>query len=510
MIEFISQLFDSQDFPARWHCGQWSDAHGWLHIISDLMIFGAYMTIPVVLATILNQRKDIPFPRTVWLFIAFIGFCGVSHLVEAIIFWQPVYRFSGVLKAGTAIASWATVVGLIPSAKRAIMLRSPKQLETQIAQRTAELSREKARLEAILQSISAGVIVADAEGNFSHRNRAAEQILGLGGVELPTEAWLDNYEWFEMDGKTPCEATELPLEKVLRGPDGSIDEKLIARSLQFADRILQVSARSIRDEEGIVVGGVASFADVTEKHEAEVALAQSNEDLEQFAYAASHDLKEPLRQIQNYSGLLAEQYVDLMDEEGRRRFGYITEGAERLGKLIQGLLDYSRVGTSVSTIVDCSEVVREILLDLELLVQETGADIQVGSLPVVEAPPLHVRQVLQNLMANAIKFRGENKLVVKISATEVAREYQFCVEDNGIGLKKQYSDKIFRIFQRLHTREEYPGTGIGLALCQKIVTSWGGNIWVKSSLGRGSQFFFTIPNPDTSVGSTIAPRLDFS
>lgn len=236
IIDFFRKLFDTSDFPARWHCGNWSDGHGWLHILSDVLIFAAYMAIPIVLAIFIRRRRDLPFPRVFWLFVAFIAFCGIGHLVEAIIFWKPLYRVSGLFKLGTAVASWATVLALVPTLRRALLLRSPEELEREVEARTNDLEREKATLEAVLSAIGSGVAVADADGKITVFNEAAEDILGLGPVREPMEKWAEVYGLYRPDGHR-YETDELPLARVLRGTP-SVDEDMLVRS-----PFVQASAR---------------------------------------------------------------------------------------------------------------------------------------------------------------------------------------------------------------------------------------------------------------------------
>lgn len=235
-------------------------------------------------------------------------------------------------------------------------------------------------------------------------------------------------------------------------------------------------------------------------HATLAALSRSNKDLEQFAYVASHDLREPLRAVSGFCQLLEERYGDQLDDKAREYIHFAVEGAERMQELIGGLLDYSRVGTRevLTEEVDVNEVVERALANLQVALQAAGAVVHFDHLPTVTADRLQLIRLFQNLIDNAIKYRGEAPCEVNIAAakrttTTGGNEWIFSVRDNGIGFEPQYADRIFLIFQRLHTRQQYAGTGIGLAICERIVQRQGGCIWVESVPGQGSTFHFTLP-----------------
>lgn len=229
-------------------------------------------------------------------------------------------------------------------------------------------------------------------------------------------------------------------------------------------------------------------------------LARSNHELEQFAYAASHDLQEPLRTINSYIQLLAQRYGEQLDERGQRYVGYITEASARMRSLIQDLLTYSRLTLPQNGLgsIDCNGVVADILKDLADTIAATGATITVEPLPLIRGDAASLRQIFQNLISNALKFHGADPPRIHIAATLARPYWQFAIADQGIGIDAAYFEQIFMIFQRLHLPEEYPGTGIGLALCKKLVERYGGQIWVESQSGRGSTFYFTLPLEDSS------------
>jgi len=225
-------------------------------------------------------------------------------------------------------------------------------------------------------------------------------------------------------------------------------------------------------------------------------LRRSNRELEQFAYVASHDLQEPLRVIIGYLQLIERRYRGKLDAEGEEFIGFVVDAVKRMQALIADLLEYSRVGTRGRPFVptDADEVLRRVVESLSRVIAETGAQVTHDPLPTVCADDLQLMQLLQNLIGNALKFHGPQRPQVHVSAQSDADGWRFSVRDNGIGIEPQYREQIFVIFQRLHTRDKYPGTGIGLAICKKIVERHGGRIWIDSAPGGGSTFYFTLPN----------------
>jgi light-regulated signal transduction histidine kinase (bacteriophytochrome) len=225
------------------------------------------------------------------------------------------------------------------------------------------------------------------------------------------------------------------------------------------------------------------------------ALARSNADLEQFAYVASHDLQEPLRMVASYTQLLARRYRGQLDQDADEFIGFAVDGARRMQDLINDLLAYSRAGTRPLRLepVDTTELVDNLVAELGPAIQEAGARVTRGELPTVRGDTTQLRRLFQNLIANAIKFRGQRPPEVHLSAERQADGWRFSVQDNGIGIEPQYLERIFVLFQRLHTRAEYPGTGIGLAICKKIVERHGGQIGVESEPDQGTTFWFTLP-----------------
>jgi PAS domain S-box-containing protein len=244
-----------------------------------------------------------------------------------------------------------------------------------------------------------------------------------------------------------------------------------------------------------------AIEDITERNRAKEErahytreLARSNADLEQFAYVASHDLQEPLRMVASFCTLLAERYRGKLDADADDFIGFAVEGATRMQALIQGLLEYSRVARPGGGFepTACEVVLEQATANLETLIVENGAIVTHDPLPTVQADRSRLVQLFQNLIGNAVKFRGEQPPRVHVGAQREEDGWTFFVRDNGIGIEPRFGERVFEIFQRLHERDRYPGTGVGLSICKRIVEHHGGRIWVESQLGKGATFLFTL------------------
>jgi signal transduction histidine kinase len=224
-------------------------------------------------------------------------------------------------------------------------------------------------------------------------------------------------------------------------------------------------------------------------------LARSNRELEQFAYVASHDLQEPLRMVATYAQLLAEKYRGKLDDKADKYIEYAVDGALRMQTLIKDLLQFSRIGRrgTERTHIDCNTAVQQVIKNLQGAIQESGAIVTHDHLPTVVADSSELLQLFQNLIGNAVKFRGPETPVIRLRAERQRGEWQFAVSDNGIGISPEHAEAIFIVFKRLHTRAEYAGNGIGLSICRKIIEHHGGRIWVESEPGQGATFKFTLP-----------------
>jgi len=355
-------------------------------------------------------------------------------------------------------------------------------------------------LHTTLTSIGDAVVATDAAGKVTFMNGVAESLTGWTEAQAQGRSL---QEVFTLINEETRSTVDNPADKALReGVIVGLSNHTLLISRDGVERPIDDSAAPIRNA-GETIGVVLVFRDVTERRESEMQLRRlnrdlrrTNQDLQQFSYAASHDLKEPLRTVSNYLQLIRSRFSGkTLDEEAGQLFDVAVAGAQRMHALVEALLEYSRAGeVAESTLepVPVDKVVNDAIANLQSSIAETNAAVSLGPLPVVIANPLHLTQVFENLIGNALKYRSEQPPRISVTAEEGANDWVFSVEDNGIGIPAEYQAQIFGIFKRLHG-DEYPGTGIGLATCKKIVDRHGGNIWVASEPGKGSRFSFTLP-----------------
>lgn len=371
ILEFFGGLFATDLWPARWNCGVWSDFHGWLYIGSDIAIWAAYFLIPFVLAKYIRQKDGIPLSNVLYWFVAFILFCGLTHLMDAVLFWYPMYRLSAFIRFLTAVVSWITIIKIIQVYPQALALRTG----------------------------------AEYEAELNHRRK--------------------------------------------------IERKLNEHTSQ---------------------------------------LERTVQDLEQFAYVASHDLQEPLNTIKSYIHIMEDDLSDKFSEEEKKYLKFTVESANRMQELLVDLLSYSRLGKhSDEDEQDLNEILDVLIQDLKSTISAKNAEVIIQPMPKIHGSKLELQLLFQNLITNGMKFnRAGSQPRVEVKVSERDDHFLFLVEDNGIGIHNKYSDRIFQIFQRLHSRKDYPGNGVGLSTCKKIVESAGGRIWFEDN-NPGTKFIFTWP-----------------
>jgi PAS domain S-box-containing protein len=356
------------------------------------------------------------------------------------------------------------------------------------------ISESETRFRSLFESAMEGIVVFDKSERIVMLNPRAEQIFGYRGEELLGERIEILFpECFRDSVK--CGANFYEGSRPLK----------MGQGFDLFPVEVSLSHFEMKDE----TFAIALITDVTEQKRAmdeikraniklkkyAMELKRSNQELEQFAYVASHDLQEPLRMVSSFTQLLAKRYRDKLDDDANEFISYTVEGANRMQRLINDLLNYSRIQTRGKPFVetDCEEILGQVRANLQVAIEKSRALMTSDFLPTVMADPTQMMQLFQNLIDNAIKFSGKEPPRVHISAEKRDNEWVFSVSDNGIGIDPRFNERIFVIFQRLHEREKYPGTGIGLALCMRIVDRHGGRIWVESEPGKGSTFYFTIP-----------------
>jgi PAS domain S-box-containing protein len=358
-----------------------------------------------------------------------------------------------------------------------------------------ELKLSERRYRGLFESMMDGVVQTDGDGRYLEANDAFLRIVGYSLAELRNMTYLEitPEKWQNVDEQIMSDEIEK------RGFSDEFEKEYVRKDgkiVPVAIRVWAGEGEAGRKEYWAVI------RDITQRKRNERIiektvrdLARSNEELKQFAYAASHDLQEPLRGMTGFSELLLERYGGKLEDDAREFLSFIVDAAARMQQLINDLLSYSRLNTRAKPFepADIGEVIETAKLNLTALIDENGAQIETGPMPTVSCDKQQMTQLFQNLIGNAIKYRrpGEQPRV-SITAEEIPGYRVFRVQDNGIGIKGEFLEVIFKVFQRLHTKDEYEGTGIGLAICRKIVDRHGGKIWVESEYGKGARFSFTI------------------
>ncbi|TYL37782.1 PAS domain-containing sensor histidine kinase [Natronococcus pandeyae] len=374
-----------------------------------------------------------------------------------------------------------------------------------------ELQRHKRQLESLFELLPVAVVVADADGRLVEANETAREIWGGDVFDAETVADYEQYNGWWADTGEPVDPDEWTLARVLEGEEVTEPDICEIETTDGERRTVMLHGMPIRDASGEISHGVITQTDITERRQYRRQLEESNERLEQFAYAASHDLQEPLRMVSSYLQLIENRYGDDLDEEGQEFIGFAVDGAERMNAMIEGLLEYSRVETQGDPFepTELDEVLAAAKQDLEITIDESDAEITAATLPRVEGDSSQLRQLFQNLLDNAIEYSGDEPPRIHVSAERcearspskrsgTAAEndgpaWVVSVRDGGIGIHPDDADRIFEVFQRLHSHEDHDGTGIGLALCKRIVERHDGEIWVDSEPGEGTTFSFRLP-----------------
>jgi PAS domain S-box-containing protein len=378
---------------------------------------------------------------------------------------------------------------LVESVETAQQLRIDSCLR-QVAEEAATFFRS------MVDHVPIGISRTDLSGRFVFVNEEFCKMFGTSAEDLL--------------GKTPDDV----VPQFATDKSGSINRRVLEQArpeerierLMLGDReqFMKVIRMPVKDDQQQVIGMQAVWLDVTELQQAQNRLERyaqnlerSNVDLQQFAYVASHDLQEPLRAVSSYCQLIEKNYSNQLDERALRWLQFVVNGARRMQTLVRDLLTYARVDNKAESwiTVDSDAVCKLAVENLSQAIKEAGAEVTISKLPIVWADGTQLEALFQNLIGNAVKFRGERPPRVTITAQRVEQEWRFAVRDNGIGIKPEFHERVFEIFKRLESQDRYSGTGIGLAICKRIVERYGGRIWVESQLGQGSTFFFTLPCP---------------
>lgn len=362
-----------------------------------------------------------------------------------------------------------------------------------------ENERQRSEVQTILDLLPAMVIYKDTRNHIVRINQAAAKMLNVSSPEDVegfhcSRLFAEHEKYFRDDQQVMASGT----------PKLGIVETMTLDSGEV--RWASTDKIPVIDQNSETTGVIAVIHDITDMKVGEenlrrinAELRRSNEELSQFAYVASHDLQEPLRKINSFCSLLDQEYGELLDSDGKRYLHYVVDGSNRMRTLIQDLLSYSKVGSQTSHLVqvDANESANTAIANLAVLIDESAAVVTMDKLPTVLANPVQLTQLFQNLISNALRYRREVPPRIHVGFRADAKNsehvWQFSVSDNGLGIEPQYFDQIFGVFKRLHAMDTHPGTGIGLAICKRIMQRVGGEIWVESELGSGSTFYFTVP-----------------
>lgn len=514
MFDFLLNLFDTSDFPSRWNCGTWSTGHGWLHILSDLATWAAYTTIPFVLTYFAWRRKDIPFTRLFWLFAIFILACGSVHLVEAAIFWIPVYRVSGLLKLATAVASWMTVLALIQIAPRAFNLPSlaatNARLHEEIQQRSIverALRDSELRARLILESTGEAIYGLDLNGVCTFCNPACVRILGYNQIdELIGKNMHQLVHHTRVDG-SPYANEECRIYTALRTNEPVHVEDEVLWKKDGTSFPAEYWSHPIQND-GRTVGAVVTFIDITQRMRAKEELIrarhaaeEANRAKSQFLANTSHEIRTPLTAILGYAEILLPQ----CEGQNRQHVSKIQQNGETLLELIDDILDLSRIEAGrfekEASEVHTGALVQHVLNLMRFRADDKSLDLAAvvdGEVPAtIWTDEKRLRQILVNLLANAIKFTEQGRVELRVQSQRAAEppSVQFLVRDTGIGITEEQKARLFQPFEQgdPSVNRKYGGSGLGLAISRRLVNALDGELTVQSEAGVGSEFCVTLP-----------------
>jgi PAS domain S-box-containing protein len=521
-MHFFQHLFGAGGFQPHGFCYNWNSGLVWLHVVSDTLIALAYFAIPIILFALARKRRDIPFH---WLFILFGVFfiaCGSTHVMEVWNLWHAQYWLAGVLKAVTAVASVGTAVAAaytIPA-----LLRLPQtnaDLETLVAQRTHELAASNEALRQNRETLGlaqkAARMGAWARDVTTGRSTWTSELEDLFGMEPGSITFQDTSQmWPNLVHPDDLAAVDKAVVQALQAVSEFSCEFRIIRP---DGKLRWISARGsvLPDGDGRPNRMVGISIDVTEQKLAEeqfrdlnaslefrVAertrdLSNANKELESFSYSVSHDLRAPLRTIDGFSLALLEDCADKLDDLGSGHLKRIRAATQRMGQLIDDLLNLSRVTRAqlTSHTFDLSAVVSSVADDLQASQPERQVAWHIQPGLSVTGDPQLLRVAVENLLNNAWKYTSRRPSAsIGFGKTDHNGCSAYFVKDDGAGFDPAYADRLFGAFQRLHTAAEFPGTGVGLATVQRIVHRHGGRIWAESAVDHGATFFFTLAQSD--------------
>ena len=487
IIDFFSDIFSTEHWPARWHCGRWSSFHGWMYIAADLMIWAAYFAIPILLFRLLHKRTDIPFPKIFWLFIAFIFLCGGTHLVDALIFWWPVYRFSAFLKLVTGVVSLFTVYVMYKILPMVFNLRTAAQLQAEIEER--KMIQEE--LTQVFNYSAIGLALVSTEGKWLKVNPALVKLLGY----TPEELLASTFQ--QITHKDDLELDMQHIKQLLNSEIDSyqMEKRYLQKNGNWIWALLTVSL--VRDDKGKPLYFISQISDITNSKKLSSAIELMNKK-DEFMSIAAHELKTPITSIKGTFQLIERQINSRPNLADIQKFTSVgNKQIEKLTWIVSDLLDVNKIHTGQMSLTLSSFRVDELIGNAleQVHYERHGKKIRLQGKTslTIEADKVRLEQVLVNLLTNAIKYSPKaDEVTIRVQIIDSS--LKISVKDNGIGIP---SDKIPHLFGRYYrvenSSQSFSGLGMGLYISSEIVKLHNGRIGVSSELGEGSEFWFSIP-----------------
>lgn len=501
ILGMVTSYFRVDGLMPHGYCLIWNPLLLWSHVSADLIIFVAYMMIPMAIFYFSKKRPELKFKNIYALFYSFIFLCGLTHLISMIVLWRPMYGVEAIFKIMTAIVSMTTAIMVWKLVPVALEIPTPKQLKQknkQLKDKNKEVNRLATDLNeqlVAMDDITDGWWDLDLVTYEEYISPKFKNMLGYNDNEIDASngGWRrlthpDDLTSLNTNLDTHIKTdTKEPLKQLMRytHKDGSIVYGIFR-------------GKAIKDSSGQYVRILGTHADITQQELNAKNLTSSNEELDQFAYIASHDLREPLRGMQSYSKLLLDEHSTDLDDDGRRYLERIDALGGRLEKYLDGLLSYSRIGRENDSyrVIGITTLIKNaIATHLNPSSLDETDIIYEDDLPSICCSEVQMLQIIGNLLSNSVKYKSDTPLEIQVTHEKIGdKKHLFRVIDNGIGIPKKHTEVIFNLFKRLHGRDEFQGgTGIGLTIAKKAAAKHGGSIWVEESApGLGTTMAFII------------------